>query len=65
MKTYDIHFNDSENGNCKGFKMQLKEAVDYVIYSAKEDSYYNDYKGGVISIVCNETGETIHEEEII
>lgn len=28
------------------------------------ESYFADYKGGMVSIVCNETGETIYEEEV-
>lgn len=28
------------------------------------DSYVNDYIGGTISVVCNETGETVWEKEI-
>lgn len=65
MKTFDIHFNDSENSNNKGFAMTEEEARDYIKrYNGTNESYFEDYKGGIVSIVCNETGETVHEEEI-
>ena len=59
-KTYDIFFNDSEHSNNKGFKYSLKDAKDYIkTYNGTNESYFEDYKGGTVSIVCNETGEEI------
>lgn len=34
-------------------------------HNGTNESYFADYKGGTVSIVCNETGETIYEEEVI
>ena len=63
--TYDVHFNDDENSNCKGFKCSFKEAKNYIeIHNGTNDSYFSDYKGGTVSIVCNETGKTVYEETI-
>ena len=65
MKTYNVVFNDSENSNDKGFALTLEEAKDYINrYNGTNESYFEDYKGGMVSIVCNETGETEYEEEV-
>lgn len=64
-KTYDIHFNDSENSSNKGFAIKLDDAKSYISrYNGTNESYFADYNGGTVSIVCNETGETVYEEEV-
>lgn len=63
MKTYDVHFNDSENSNNKGFRLSLSECKSYIeTYNGTNESYFSDYKCGYVSIVCNETGETEYSE---
>lgn len=63
--TYDIYFNDDENSNNNGFSLTLKEAKDYIeMHNGTAWSYFADYKGGVVSIICNETGEEVYSEEI-
>ncbi|EIM32969.1 hypothetical protein [Prevotella bivia] len=65
MNTYDIYFNDSENSNNKGFNMTLEEAKEYIrIYNGTNESYFADYKGGTVSIVCNEDGEEVYNTTI-
>lgn len=65
MKTYDIHFNDSENSNNKGFEQTLDYCKNYIASNnGTNESYFADYKGGTVSIIDNETGETVHEEEV-
>jgi len=65
MKTYDVHFNDNNDSNSKGFKMTLKEAKDYInSNNGSKNSYFADYKKGTVSVVCNETGETVYETEV-
>lgn len=65
MKTYDVHFNDEQDSNNKGFEMTKQEAIDYIKgYNVTNHSYFEDYKGGTVSVVCNETGETVYEEEV-
>ena len=65
MNTYDIYFNDSENSNNKGFNMILEEAKEYIrIYNGTNESYFADYKGGTVSIVCNENGEEVYNTTI-
>lgn len=64
-KTYDIHFNDDANSNKKNFKLTFKECERYIRrYNGTNNSYFSDYKGGTVSIVCNETGEEVYSEEI-
>jgi hypothetical protein len=63
--TYDIHFNDSKDSNSKGFKMSLEEAKAYInANNGTNNSYFADYKGGTVSVICNETGETAYETEV-
>lgn len=63
--TYDIFFNDSENSNNKGFVLPLEDAKAYINrYNGTNESYFADYKGGIVSIVCNETQETVFETEV-
>lgn len=65
MKTYDIHFNDEESSNNKGFRESLEYCKQYIeMHNGTNDSYFEDYKGGTVSVVCNETGKTVHEEDI-
>ena len=65
MKTYDIHFNDSENSNSKGFKESLDYCKNYILQNNGSNiSYFSDYKGGTVSVVCNETGVTVFETEV-
>lgn len=66
MKTYDIYFNDSENSSNKGFSLTKEEAISYAErLLVTGDSYVSDYKGGVISVECNETGDTVWERAIV
>ena len=63
--TYDVHFNDESDSNNKGFKQTFEYCKDYIrSFNGTNESYFADYKGGIVSIVCNETGETIYEEDI-
>ena len=58
--TYDVMFNDNYHTDCKGFKKNMQECRDYIeIHNGTEHSYFSHYKGGTVSIVCNETEETV------
>jgi len=63
MKTYDIYFKDQASSIAKGFKMPLNQALDYIADN-NGTGYFADYKGGTVSIVCNETGLTAYETEV-
>ena len=63
--TYDVHFNDEYDSNSKGMNATIEECRDYIdMYNGTSESYFADYKGGTVSIVCNETGETVYEEVV-
>ena len=65
MKTYDIQFNDNDGSNSKGFEMTIEEAKAYIIKNnGTNNSYFADYKGGTVSVVCNKDGERVYEEEV-
>jgi len=64
-KTYDVHFNDDQDSNSKGFEYTLQEAIEYIkAWNGTNYSYFGDYKSGMASVVCNETGEIYYEEII-
>ncbi len=64
-QTFDVQFNDSENSNSKGFSESLKYCQDYITSNnGTNNSYFADYKGGTVSIVCNETEETVFETTV-
>lgn len=63
--TYDVHFNDEYDSNNKGFEYSFEEAKAYIdSNNGTNESYFQDYKSGTASVVCNETGETEYEVEI-
>jgi hypothetical protein len=63
--TFDILFNDDNNSNNKGFAISLEDAKDYINrYNGTNESYFEDYKGGIVSIICNETEEVVFETEV-
>lgn len=63
--TYDVYFNDESNSNNKGFKESLDFCKDYIeTWNGTTESYFGLYKGGSVSISCNETEETVFETEI-
>lgn len=64
--TYDVQFNNFESTNGKGFAQTIEYCRDYIDRNnGTKESYFNDYVGGVVSIVCNETGETVYETDVI
>ena len=63
--TYDVHFDDENNSNCKGWAISLAECKDYIdAYNGTNESYFADYKGGTVSIYCNELDKIVFETEI-
>lgn len=64
-KTYDVIFNDAGFSNAKGWRQTLEYCKNYIkMYNGTNESYFEDYKGGVVIIVCNETDEIVYEEDI-
>jgi hypothetical protein len=65
-RTYDVVFNDETSSNDKGFKASFQYCFDYIRNNnGTNHGYFKDYKKGTVSIVCNETGETVFETEVI
>lgn len=64
--TYDVVFNDDNKSDCNGFRSSLQYCKDYIeMYNGKNESYFMDYKGGTVSVRCNETGEDVFVTEVI
>lgn len=65
MKTYNIVFQDDSDSQDKGFAESFDYCKKYIEqYNGTQHSYFADYKGGVVQVVCNETGEVEFEEEV-
>jgi len=64
-KTYDVQFDNVDYTNCKGWHETYEYCKDYIeSNNGTNCSYFEDYKGGVVSIICNETGEIAYWEEV-
>jgi len=64
-KTYNVVFNDETSSNDKGFKESYNYCMNYIkSNNGTNNSYFASYKGGTVSIVCNETGETVFETNV-
>lgn len=64
-RKFDVYFNDSENSNNKGFEYSFEEAKNYIDqYNGTNESYFQDYKGGIVSIVDIDSEETVFETVI-
>jgi hypothetical protein len=63
--TYDVCFNDDTDSNSKGWEQTYDYCLSYIrMYNGTNESYFKDYKGGVVSIYCNETEEEVYQEII-
>jgi hypothetical protein len=64
--TYDVYFNDENESNNKGFNYSFEECMTYIeTYNGTDESYFKDYKGGTVSILCNEAEVTLFETEVL
>uniref|UniRef100_A0AB33J393 Phage protein n=1 Tax=Prevotella sp. GTC17254 TaxID=3236794 RepID=A0AB33J393_9BACT len=63
--TYDLIFDSDTSSNDEGFKSSFQYCLDYIkMNNGTNWGYFKDYKGGCVSIVCNETGTTVYQEEV-
>lgn len=65
--TYDVVFNSDTDSNSKGFKSSIEDCKRYIQANngAPSDySYFADYRGWIVQVVCNETGEVVYEEVV-
>ena len=64
-KTYDVCFDDDNNTNGEGWHESYQYCKDYIESNNGSNwSYFEDYKGGIVSIYCNETGEEVYSERV-
>ena len=65
MKTYDVVFNDEMYSIKKGWNQTKNYCIEYIkSTNGTNESYFADYKGGIATVECNETGEVVYEEII-
>lgn len=65
MKTYDVYFDDEMSSNNMGFKSSYEYCLNWIqSNNGTNHSYFEDYKGGMVAIVCNETEERVYEEKV-
>jgi hypothetical protein len=58
--TYDVQFHDETTSDFKGFAESLEFCQNYIQFNnGTDESYFANYKGGIVQIICNETGEII------
>ena len=63
--TYDLMFDDETASNNMGWAVSYDYCLSYIKnYNGTNESYFEDYKGGTVSIYCNETEEIVYEEEV-
>nr|DAU61265.1 MAG TPA: hypothetical protein [Caudoviricetes sp.] len=64
-RKFDVVFNDSLDSSCKGFSESYEDCLDYIkAYNGTSYSYFEDYKGGTVSIVDSETREEVYSEPV-
>jgi hypothetical protein len=64
-QTYDIYFHSNDSSMNNGFRISLEQAQNYVsMHNGTNHSYFQDFKGGMVQIVCHETEEVVYETEI-
>jgi len=64
-QTYDIFFHSNDSSMNNGFRFSLEQAKNYIsMHNGTNHSYFQDFKGGLVQIVCNETEEVVFETEI-
>ena len=64
--TYDIVFHDDNYSNAKGLHASLDYCKYYISsHNRSSNSYFSDYSGATVQIVCNETGQVVYSERIL
>ena len=64
-KTYDVCFDNDNSSNNEGWHETYEYCKNYIeMYNGTNESYFEDYKGGIVSIYCNETGEEVYSERV-
>lgn len=65
IETFDVQFDDDNNSDRKGFEMNQEECADWIdTWNGTDHSYFDDYKGGTVSIVSNLTDEVVASKTV-
>lgn len=63
--TYDVVFDSESRSNSKGFEESQEYCMNYInSHNGTDESYFKDYKGGIVSVICHQTGETVFQTEV-
>lgn len=66
VELFDVFFDDDSNSNNKGFAYSLKECQSYIkSNNGTDESYFRDYKGGIVSILNLKTSERVFETVVL
>lgn len=64
-KTYDVCFDNDNSSNNEGWHETYEYCKNYIeCNNGTNEDYFADYKGGLVSIYCNETGKTVYCEKV-
>ena len=64
-KTYDVCFDNDNSSNNEGWHETYEYCKNYIeMYNGTNEDYFKDYKGGIVSIYCNETDEEVYSERV-
>lgn len=63
--SFDVQFDNDTSSDCEGFNISYNDCKQWIEFNRNDKTtYFGDYKGGTVSIVCNETGEIVYSEPI-
>lgn len=65
--TYDVVFDSDTKSDAMGFHSSLQECKDFIDANNGNPNvaYFGDYKGGTVSVRCNETEEVVFSTEVL
>lgn len=62
---FDVMFNNDTMSDSKGFNTSYEYCKDYIEkYNGTNESYFEDYKGGIVSIYDVTDGEEVYYEVV-
>ena len=62
---YDVVFHDDDTSNDMGFNSSIDDCIQYIRTADRTSSYWPDYVGGCVEVVCIETGEVVYRESLM
>ena len=62
---FDVHFDNDTMSDSKGFNTTYEYCKDYIEkYNGSNESYFEDYKGGIVSIYDVTADEVVYWVEV-